>query len=118
LIAAVNGNNVLAQMCLKGTTNTELFVYWLEHFIVPVLKPNQVVIMDNASIHKSKKVRKLIESVGAKLVYLPPYAPHLNIIEHYWVNLKKFVAKIRHKFTSFQEALDFAFSQNNTALTF
>jgi transposase len=32
------------------------------------LKPNQVVIMDNASFHKSNKVKELIESVGCKLI--------------------------------------------------
>jgi transposase len=60
--------------------NTALFLHWLQNFLVPALKPADVVIMDNASFHKSKKVAELIEAVGAKLVYLPPYAPHLNPI--------------------------------------
>ena len=31
--------------------------------------------MYNAAFHKSKKMRELIESVGFKVIVLPPYSP-------------------------------------------
>jgi len=33
----------------------ELFEFWVEKFLVPKLVPGQIVIMDNASFHKSEK---------------------------------------------------------------
>jgi len=54
--------------------------------------------MDNASFHKSSEVQRLIESVGCKLIYLPPYSPDLNPIEKFWSVLKKwFKQKIYEK---------------------
>ena len=42
---------------------------------------NCIVILDNATIHHSEEIVRLIESKGAKIIYLPPYSPDLNPIE-------------------------------------
>ena len=76
-------------MVFNGSCNTELFEAWIEQFLIKELKPGQVVIMDNTSFHKSKKTKSLIESVGCKLVFLPPYSPDLNPIEKFWANMKQ-----------------------------
>ena len=51
--------------------------------------------MDNDSIHKSPKVRELIEKAGCYLIYLPPYSPDLSPIENYWAVMKKYIRKIK-----------------------
>ena len=48
-----------------------------------------VVIMDNATWHKTSRTLELIGMTGAKLLYLPPYSPDLNPIEHDFANIKK-----------------------------
>jgi transposase len=48
---------------------------------VPELRPGDVVILDNLSSHKRQRVRTLIESAGAELLFLPPYSPDFNPIE-------------------------------------
>ena len=58
------------------------------------LKMGMVVVIDNASFHKSMRIKNLIESVGATLIYLPPYSPDLNPIEHYWHKIKTTIRKM------------------------
>ena len=52
---------------------------------------NSIVVMDNASIHHSEKVSDLVASVGALLIYLPPYSPDLNPIEEAFWSVKAFL---------------------------
>jgi len=74
-----------------GACNTELFNNWFETFLIKELKPGQTVIMDNATFHKSARIRELVESVGCTLLYLPPYSPDLNPIEKFWANMKRWI---------------------------
>lgn len=108
IIAALNCDNINAPIRLQGSTTTEIFLLWVEQFLIPSLRPNQVVIMDNASFHRNIKIRQLIENAGCSLIYLPPYSPDLNPIENYWSVLKKYIKKTRHKFDNFFDAIDHA----------
>ena len=51
-VAALCGSEILSPFCFKGTCYTDLFNIWIETCLVPVLKPGQVVILDNATFHK------------------------------------------------------------------
>jgi len=62
-------------MCFEGTCDTALFNTWLEKVLIPNLIPGQVLILDNASFHKSKKSKELVEKAGCKMLFLPPYSP-------------------------------------------
>lgn len=106
VVAALNGDNINAPMIFNGTANTALFLFWLENILLPTLIAGQVVIMDNCSIHKSPKVKELIESVGCRLVYLPTYSPDLNPIENYWAVMKNQIKKQRHRFENFMDNID------------
>ena len=91
IIAGLVGNKSIAPMVFSGSCNTELFENWVEQFLITELKVGQTVIIDNASFHKSQKTRELIESVGCKLIFLPPYSPDLNPIEKFWANMKRWI---------------------------
>lgn len=81
-----------------GTTNKDIFLYWLKKCLLPKIKEDDVIIMDNASIHKSTEVKELIESKNAKLIYQPPYSPFLNKIENYWAFIKNMLCN-NNKYT-------------------
>ena len=49
--------------------------------------------MDNLAAHKVAGVREAIETVGARVVYLPPYSPDLNPIEMAFAKLKTLLRK-------------------------
>jgi transposase len=73
--------------------NGTIFRAYLEQCLVPTLKPGDIVVMDNLSAHKNEEVRKIIESAGAELRYLPPYSPDLNPIEQAFAKLKAHLRK-------------------------
>ncbi|MBL3284655.1 IS630 family transposase domain protein [Rickettsiales endosymbiont of Paramecium tredecaurelia] len=56
-------------MVFNGLCNTLLFESWVENVLIKELKSCQVVIMDNASFHKSKKTKELIKSVNYKIIF-------------------------------------------------
>ena len=77
---------------------------------MPELKPGQIVILDNASFHKSQIAKEMVEKAGYTLLFLPPYSPDLNPIEKYWNWLKSKVRSIIHRFKTLAEAIDYAFT--------
>jgi len=79
--------------CYEGTLNTQLFEFWVENFLLPILTPQSVVILDNASIHKNEEVIAMIEETQASVLFLPPYCPELNPIEPIWAKIKSDLKK-------------------------
>ncbi len=77
--------------------DTCLFNIYLEELLLPVLKPGQIILMDNARYHKSTETQSLREKAGCQLLFLPPYSPELNPIEHTWASLKSYIKRFRHK---------------------
>ena len=101
ILGAMSLNGRIATMTIEEPTDTDIFLAYIEHLLYPVLKPGDVVVMDNLSAHKTPAVREWIEKAGAELLYLPPYSPDLNPIEKAWAKLKQLLraAKARSKET-------------------
>ena len=101
ILGAMSLNGMVATMTIEEPTDTDIFLAYIEHLLVPVLKPGDVVVMDNLSAHKAPAVREWIEKAGAEVLYLPPYSPDLNPIEKAWAKLKQLLrsAKARTKET-------------------
>ena len=94
ILAGYVNKKTIAPMVFNGSCNTELFTAWVKQQLVPSLKKGQTVVMDNASFHKSPKIREAIEKAGCRLIYLPPYSPDLNPIEIFWANMKKWIKMV------------------------
>jgi len=93
---------------LREPCDTNLFNAWLKQVLIPNLSPGQVLILDNASFHKSSESLKLLQDAGCKILFLPPYSPDLNPIEKHWANMKTKVRELLPKMKTFTEALDAA----------
>ena len=96
-LAALRCDQVIAPCVFDGPINGESFLRYVEQFLVPTLKPGDVVVMDNLGSHKADSIRQAIKSAGARLIYLPPYSPDLNPIEQAFSKLKHSLRKAKER---------------------
>ncbi len=106
MIAAYCQQQLMAPFTIEGACNRVVFETWLETCLVPVLQPGQVVIVDNATFHHGGRIAALIEAVGCRLLYLPPYSPDFNRIEKCWAWLKSRIRKTLSKADSLRQAME------------
>ncbi len=94
LIASITLEGGIGEsMAVEGATDALAFEAYVEHFLAPTLEKGQVVALDGLGAHRTDKVRELIESTGADLVFLPSYSPDLNPIEEAFSKIKQLVRK-------------------------
>lgn len=109
ILGAMSTRGMIATMTVEAATDREVFLAYLEQVLCPVLRPGDVVVMDNLSAHKVDGVRERIANCQAELLYLPPYSPDLNPIEKAWSKLKQLLRSAKARSG---EALDQAISQS------
>ena len=88
IIAASQQNKLVAPLVFQGSCNTEVVDAYFEQVLLPELPPGSVIVLDNARFHQSPTTQKLVAQAGCQLLFLPPYSPDLNPIEHLWAALK------------------------------
>ena len=77
----------------RGRSTARAFGPTWPRFFLPTLRPGDIVVLDNLGSHRSKVVRQIIRSAGAKLFFLPKYSPDLNPIEQVFAKLKHLIRK-------------------------
>jgi transposase len=92
-VAALRHNKMTAPMVIEGAMTGEMFLAYVEQCLVPTLKRDDVVVIDNFAAHKVSGVQEAIEKAGAALRYLPKYSPDLNPIELPYSKFKAFLRK-------------------------
>lgn len=92
-LAALRADRIDAPCVIDGPINGQSFLAYVEQFLVPTLRPGDIVIMDNLGSHKGQAVRRAIRQAGARLFFLPPYSPDLNPIEQVFAKLKTLLRK-------------------------
>jgi transposase len=93
-IAALRHNKMTAPMVIEGSMTGEIFLAYVEQCLVPTLRRNDIVMIDNYRAHKVAGVREAIERAGATIRYLPKYSPDLNPIEMSYSKFKEFLRKV------------------------
>lgn len=104
LLTALSLDKVIASSNIYGAVNGVVFEAFIANKLVPNLWTGACVVMDNAKIHLGEEIRVLIESVGAKLIYLSPYSPEFNPIENFWSKIKASLRKLKAR--TYQDLLD------------
>ncbi len=95
LISSISLEGMGASMSIEGSSDTDSFGLYMREILAPSLRPGQIVLMDNLSVHKSKWVRDLVERRGCLLWLLPSYSPDMNPIEEAFSKAKNLIRKAK-----------------------
>lgn len=81
LLAALTPAGMGPALVVERAADGPAFETYVGELLGPSLRPGQTVVLDNLSVHKSQEIRDLIERVGCRLLFLPPYSPDFTPIE-------------------------------------
>ena len=84
----------MASVTVEGAANAAVFLTYLDKVLCPALRPGQVVVLDNLSVHKNAAVREKIEARGGQRLFLPTYSPDFNPIEGAFGKLKNYLRRV------------------------
>jgi transposase len=95
MLAALRHDGTIAAMVYEGGTDVSVMEAFAEGELRRILRPRDIVVMDNLAAHKDARVIAAIESAGAIACYLPPYSPDFNPIEAMWSKVKETLRSIK-----------------------
>lgn len=86
-------NGEMCPLIFNGTLDKRMFAEYLKTCLKPTLSSNDVILLDNSSVHKSKLVIETLNKCKIKYLFLPRYSPDYNPIELFWASMKSFLKK-------------------------
>lgn len=89
LIMAQRGREWLAPMLFEGSCTHHTVTAWIKQALIPELRPNSLIIMDNAPFHNKTHIKEILEAHGHSMLPLPKYSPDFNPIEQSFAIIKK-----------------------------
>jgi transposase len=89
----INGN--CEPVMFEGTLNKEIFCAYLEQQLAPTLAADDIVLLDNCTVHTAKLVKETLKKCGVNLWFIPKYSPDLNPIELMWAFIKSILRKLK-----------------------
>jgi transposase len=95
VISAMGLQGVCASMMIEGAIDSQVFAAYVDHFLVPNLRPGNIVLLDNVKFHHSEGATRLIEATGATVLHLPAYSPDFNPIEECISKIKETLRSLK-----------------------
>jgi transposase len=95
ILGALRHDGTIAALVYEGGTNVSVMRAFAAGELQTILRPQDIVVMDNLSAHKDADVIAAIQSAGAKVCFLPPYSPDLNPIEKMWSKVKEILRSVK-----------------------
>jgi transposase len=105
IIGAVANKKYYAIENYRHSTDAAFFEKWFEKTLLENIPNSCTVIMDNARFHRKKRLEELSQG-KANLLFLPPYSPDFNPIEHSWANMKHFIRSEQKKYENLDIAVN------------
>lgn len=99
LFASLSLEGITAPMVMEGAADRLAFQAYIEQVLIPTLRPGQIVILDNLSVHKQPALTRAIEAVGCEVRFLPTYSPDFNPIEQAFAKIKHRLRRAQAKTT-------------------
>ena len=94
LVAALTPDGLHVPWLIEGAMDTETFAWYIAEQLGPTLRPGQVVVLDNLSVHKAASIRQALEARGCSLLFLPPYSPDCTPIEQAFSKVKAHLRRL------------------------
>ena len=95
VLSSVRMDGTIIPCTFDDALNGDLFREYIRVFLVPTLKPGDIVVMDNLSSHKVSGIMEMIQNAGTQVKFLPPYSPDFNPIELMWSKMKAILRKLK-----------------------
>jgi len=95
MLGAVRLDGTVAAMVYEGGTDVPVMEAFTEAELRRIVRPGDIVVMDNLSAHKDPGVIAAIERLGASVWHLPPYSPDFNPIEQMWSKVKAILRSLK-----------------------
>jgi transposase len=113
-LAALTTGGLTAAMTIAGAADARAVEAFVRELVVPLLRPGQILVLDNVATHKGATLRRLVEGAGCRLCFLPAYSPDLSPIEEAFAQLKALLRRAKARTT---EALEAALGDLLDAIT-
>lgn len=95
LLSSIRLDGTTESLMFEGAVDRKMFEAYIKYTLGPILRPGDVVILDNLGSHKSKTAQEIVKSKGAEYVFLPAYSPDFNPIEKMWSKIKQILRGLK-----------------------
>jgi len=110
ILSTMRLNGTMCPLIFDGTLNKFIFAEYIKSCLKSTLSSEDVLLLDNSSVHRSKLVLDTLEACNIKYLFLPPYSPDFNPIELFWAFMKSILRKLKARtHDKLEDAINFAF---------
>ena len=87
--------------------DSDAFISFIEGLVAQNQSEEITLFLDNATIHRSKKVTSFLKDSGIEAIYNVPYSPQFNPIEHVWAQVKAVFKRRKLELLLQERAVDY-----------